>query len=63
MNQSFQKDLFFKFLFLLDFIYLFDRERQPVIQGAQAGEWERKEQAPSGGAPCGARSQDSGITP
>ena len=27
------------------------------------GEWERKKQAPSGGARCGARSHNTGITP
>uniref|UniRef100_A0A452T5K8 Kinesin-like protein n=1 Tax=Ursus maritimus TaxID=29073 RepID=A0A452T5K8_URSMA len=30
------------FIIPIDFIYLFDRERQPVREGTQAGGWERK---------------------
>ena len=50
--------------FFKDFIYLFDGERESQREREHRhGEWERKKQAPSGGARCGARSQDSQITP
>ena len=40
---------FFIFYFFKDFIYLFDRDSQQEREHKQ-GEWERKKQAPSGGA-------------
>ena len=36
--------------FFKDFIYLFERHRQTARKGTQAGEWERKKQAPGGEA-------------
>ena len=50
--------------FFKDFIYLFDRDRDSQREREhKQGEWERKKQAHSGGAWCGARSQNAGITP
>ena len=50
--------------FFKDFIYLFDRETHSQReQEHKQGEWERKKQAPSRGAQCGAQSQNAGITP
>ena len=49
--------------FFKDFLfYLFDRDSQREREHKQ-GEWERKKQAPSRGAWCGARPHNTGITP
>ena len=48
----------------MDFIYSFDRDRDSQREREhKQGEWERKKQASRGGAWCGARSQNAGITP
>ena len=53
----------FLFFFFKDF-YLFDRDRDSQWEREhKQGEWKRKKQAHSGGAWCGARSQNTGITP
>ena len=44
------------------FIYLIERDSQQERE-YKHGEWERKRQAPSGGARCGAPSQNAGIMP
>ena len=50
--------------FFKDFIYLFDRDRDSQREREhKQGEWERKKQAHSGGARCGAQSHNAGITP
>ena len=46
----FYRDLRDVGFFFKDFIYLFERERQSARKGTQAGERERKKQAPSGEA-------------
>ena len=47
------------FFFFKDFIHLFDRDRDSQREREhKQGEWERKKQARSGGAWCGARSQN-----
>ena len=48
----FYRDLRDVGFFFEDFIYLFerDRDRQSARKGNQAGEWERKKQAPRGEA-------------
>ena len=52
------------FFIFKDFIYLFDRDRDSQQEREhKQGEWERKKQAHSGGAWCGARSHNSGTTP
>ena len=52
------------FFFFKDFIYLFDRDRDSQREREhKQGEWERKKQAHSGRAWCGARSHNAGITP
>ena len=48
-------DISLCFFFKILFIYV--TERQPAREGTQQGEWERKKQAPSGGARCGTRSR------
>ena len=56
--------LFLTFSFFKDFIYLFDRDRDSQWEREhKQGEWERKKQALSGGAWCGARTHNAGITP
>ena len=59
VDFSFPFLLFFFFKIL--FIYL--TERQPAREGTQAGGVGEEEAGSHGGAQCGARSQDSGITP
>ena len=57
-----QNDIFYFFKIL--FIYLIERETASERGNVyRQWEWERKKQAPSRGAWCGAQSQDSGITP
>ena len=43
----FYRDLRDVGFFFKDFIYLRERDRQSARKGTQAGEWERKKQAPS----------------
>ena len=50
------------FFFLRFYFYLCDRETARE-RGNTAGEWEKKKQAPSGGARCGTQSWNAGITP
>ena len=43
----FYRDLRVVGFFFKDFIYLFERDRQTGRKGTQAGDWERRKQAPS----------------
>ena len=46
-----ERESFFILLYFKDFIYLFDPERDSQREREhKQGEWERKKQAPSGGA-------------
>ena len=62
MNGVLQEGRFFFFLKIL-FIYLTETETASERGNTSRGEWERKKQFHSGGAQCGARSHNAGITP